>query len=700
MYQFRLKIFILLCIGGLVIAVGRLLTLQVFHVDKARAQLAQLRIARPQQRPTVRGKITDRTGKALALDKPAFFLYINYQQTRYMDPRWQEGRIRRAITEEKPREQVEQACFEEWQPHLQDLEDTIDLAWKLADVSREDLIETIEEINDFIWERSRYIWWLRRNKGQSRQQYLSERDSIPVQEIGNVDLWEIYQDYPLVELKTHRDVLDAQIALLDKEGLDIRSESKRVYPFETAACQVIGWVAPWQSSEIELFEHDKYMSYQEGEVIGKYGLEKIYEPALRGRRGEVTYDRNGTLLERKEAEYGNNVELTLDIELQAAIEKLLADPSMPHEGKPSAVVVLEGGSNDILAIASIPTFDLNTIREAENYNRIFNPNDPNKIWQHKALERNYPPGSTAKPLILIAGLEESKITPNEAISCSSWKLPSEGWPRCLLQRIGTSHDVKFGEGGNIARNAIRGSCNVYFSQLAHRLSSQELQTWLFRFGFGQDILDTPLPGPYENDVSLKKTLNQSYGCLEYAVVQPRVETAAELELLPDWERKWWGMGQGSLRATVLQVANALSTLARRGEYKAPRLVINEEDPFNERNAHRLPISDRTLSVVRDGMHAVVYEVDGTAYSAFRNSGLLKTDMTFYGKTGSTENPEHAWFECIVEDDFGRAVIITVLVEGGLRGAGEAAPLGIEVIRLCNAAGYIGTKITAEAGPVE
>jgi cell division protein FtsI/penicillin-binding protein 2 len=121
------------------------------------------------------------------------------------------------------------------------------------------------------------------------------------------------------------------------------------------------------------------------------------------------------------------------------------------------------------------------------------------------------------------------------------------------------------------------------------------------------------------------------------------------------------------------------------------LVINENDPHNEARMRNLNISKNTLSVVRDGMKAVVYEPHGTAYSKFKGSDLFNRDMTIYGKTGSTQDPEHAWFQCFAEDRSGRAVVIAVLVERGERGAGEAAPLGHRILRYCNEAGYIGKK---------
>ena len=691
MYHYRLKILIMLCVGGLIIAVGRLLTLQTFQAQKARQELADMRIMSLKQRPTVRGKILDRYGNPLALDKPVFFLHINYQLTRYRDSRWREAMIGRAQTDGKTQAEIEREFYQEkWKQPLEDLEQSIDLAWQLANVSREEIEDNIKQINDQIWEMSRYVWWKRRNAEKSWNEYSDERESISTRDIVAVDLEEMKQTYPLVELKTPQDLQHAQIELLHLKHLKIKSEAKRSYPYDSAACQLIGWVAPWRKSEAEIFKDDDYMSYTPGEVVGKFGLEKVYEPVLRGRRGAVRYDIEGNLLERIEPQYGQDLRLTIDIDLQRKIESMLANNTL--EGKPSAAVVLEVANNDILAMASIPVFDLNTIRQEDNYNRIFNPKNPNKLWEHKALERNYPPGSTVKPLILIAGLEEKKTWPDETISCS-YQPPPSSWPRCISQRkFNNPHDNKW---ANNARNAIRGSCNIYFSRLANRLDARDLQEWLYKFGYGQDILPTFLPEDISEKKAAGRHIRQAAGSIIYGV---QTEAYTEFSQVPEIpskrmsEKRYWGIGQGNLRVTVLQVANALSAIARGGTYKQPRLIDAAGDALNQPAEYSLGLSRRTLDTVRDGMWAVANEDGGTAYKVFRDSPLrTQRNLKIYGKTGSTQNPSMAWFECFAEEQSGRAIVIVVLVEGGLSGSGEAAPLGEMILDLCNRAGYIGKR---------
>ena len=153
------------------------------------------------------------------------------------------------------------------------------------------------------------------------------------------------------------------------------------------------------------------------------------------------------------------------------------------------------------------------------------------------------------------------------------------------------------------------------------------------------------------------------------------------------QRRLFGIGQGSLRITPLQVANAMATIARNGIYLPPHLLLAEKG--NEYQSHSIGLSPHTLSVVRDGMKAVVNESGGTAYGAFASSDFAANGITVYGKTGSTERPEHAWFAGFAEDSRGRCVAIAVLVEGGQLGSKDAAPLGRKILELCLNANYIG-----------
>lgn len=141
--------------------------------------------------------------------------------------------------------------------------------------------------------------------------------------------------------------------------------------------------------------------------------------------------------------------------------------------------------------------------------------------------------------------------------------------------------------------------------------------------------------------------------------------------------------------TPLQVANAMAAVARKGLYKQPRLIIPDVDSGTE--SVTLDISPYVLSVIYDGMKAVVTESGGTAYNEFEPmlDYFRLCDVTVYGKTGSTQAPDHAWFGGFAKDSKSRSVSIAVVVEGGQHGSSDAAPLGRDIIDFCIRAGYLG-----------
>jgi penicillin-binding protein 2 len=138
----------------------------------------------------------------------------------------------------------------------------------------------------------------------------------------------------------------------------------------------------------------------------------------------------------------------------------------------------------------------------------------------------------------------------------------------------------------------------------------------------------------------------------------------------------------------------MAAIARGGVFKPPRLFL--DDPNNSKSEIRNPkseidlgISPQTLATVYDGMSAVVNEPGGTAYKEFANSGLAAQDVKVYGKTGSTEKPDNAWFAGFATDSTNREIAIALIVEGGQHGSSDAAPLARDIIQFCIDAEYIG-----------
>jgi penicillin-binding protein 2 len=703
MYNKRIKVFIILSALLLLVCLLRLAQMQLLSHSFYRDKIAELKVQKglSRQLKTIRGKILDRKGRILAADEPQFQLNINYDLSCFMDERVRRAKLLRAARGHNANLELN-SVQKELETKLEDLQQIIDRCTYFG-LERADIEGKIKNINNKIWNLRTFLAWVRNDPSPYiLKKYNNKIESIPLSEAiadfekkfpdrnqrlllttGVDNIAEMEKDWLLLELETDDDIFTAQLEFMDTDGVRILPEGHRFYHYGTVAAQTIGWVGPaTQEQDKELFEDDRLSSYLQDEVCGREdGVEYLCEAILRGKRGE-------------------DVSLTLDIELQKKIEEYLARCDLNANCKaPTAVVVIDVTTGDILTLASMPALDLNRIR----YDYDDAVRDPNEPLRNRAINKQYPPGSVVKPLILIAGLESGKITPDEIISCPARKAP-KGWPSCWLYNRypWMCHD----KWPNNARNAIKGSCNIYFSRLADRIEPLVLQQWLFKFGYGHKI---PLTPAAIQETTPGRSLRQAQGQISnippestisrldwYPVLQKQQQiTNLQLPALTREERRYFGIGQGNLRATPLQVANTMAAIARAGLYKTPRLFMDDE---NRESSHDidLNISPETLDIVRDGMSAVVNEPGGTAYNEFAYAGFAEQGIKVYGKTGSTEKPDNAWFAGFAEDGTGRSISITVVVEGGQHGSADAAPLARDIIQFCVEAKYIGkTQPTVE-----
>ena len=491
---------------------------------------------------------------------------------------------------------------------------------------------------------------------------------------------EMHQSHKLITLYNDDEALAAQLDFIDTDGIRIEPKAVRVYPYASNASQLIGWVRTFDAKDLNLIDdEDELQRYLHNETAGFCGVEYVCESILRGRRGKVIYNIDSELIDRTETDFGQDVSLTVDIELQRKIENMLTDRNLNDQwwNKSMAAVVIDVNSADVLALVSLPDFDLNDARK--DYGKLLN--NPKQPLINKAINKHYPPGSTAKPTILIVAMEEGKITADEVISCPAHMTQK---PRCWYQkRHNRGHDDRWAyEGGNKARNAIRGSCNIYFSRLAGRLNPNVLQKWFYNFGLGRTILQVP-----QSLQSGDRNFGQASGVISSKIPSAEQIKSERFPSINTAELRYFGIGQGNFRATPLQMANAMATIARGGIYKNPELFLAKTKYTDTGNA--LGIGKQTLQTVRDGMSAVINEQGGTAQRQFENSGFESKGVSVYGKTGSTEAPANALFAGFAEDDHGRSIALVVVVEGGQHGSSDAAPLARDIISLCIEQGYIG-----------
>jgi penicillin-binding protein 2 len=711
MYHKQIKIFVIILTFFLLAFLLRLAQMQLLSNSFYRDKITKLKLqkSRSRQFKTVRGKILDRNGKVLAVDEPQFQLYISYSLTCLMDDRVRQGILLKVADKDNTGVATANAQ-QKIDDGIAEVNQIIDKCAQLGGVSPSEIKAEIQKINDTVWKRRVFQAW-RDNFPNSEvfanyKDITSTPDSVVITDfeqkepspikrlrlVNKVDIAEMHHKWLLTELKTDDDIFTAQLEFSDIDGIQILAKGQRFYPFGSAASQTIGWVGPaTQQADRELFADDKLASYLDDEVCGREdGIEYACETTLRGRRGKIVYDIDRELVDETKAQLGKDVSLTLDIELQQKIEKRITDcDSNPRCRAPTAAVVIDVASGDILALVSTPVFDLNRIRR--NYANV--ANNPDEPMRNRAINKQYPPGSAIKPLILIAGLESGKITANEVIHCPAQPSP-KGWPNCYIyNRFHSGHDELW---QNTARNAIKGSCNVYFSHLADRIDPQVLQEWLFKFGYGHV---SPLvqayvpasPDANQGGGGEGRDLRQAGGQISSTPTQTAAASFDQLPPITKGELRFFGIGQGNLRATPLQAANAMAAIARGGIYKAPRLIL-EPEPEGTRQETNLGISAHTLETLRDGMGAVVNESGGTAYNEFASAGFRQRGVKVYGKTGSTEAPINAWFAGFAEDSSGRKLALAVLVEGGEHGSTDAAPIARDTIQFCIDANYIGRNL--------
>ncbi len=706
MYDKRVKVFVIVSAFILIVCVLRLIEMQLLPDSRLLQDIAELKRGQSRQLKTIRGRILDRKGRVLAVDEPRFRLSIDYKLGCLLDGRIIKARLLKAARQDNPEAAISKVQ-KELKTGLENLRQIIIKCTRFG-ISAVDIENRIRQINDDIWNLRWYLAWKRNYPDTDFAQALPDPNERLLL-TARMDIAEMHKGYPLCELKTDDDVFEAQMEFMDLNDVHIVLEEQRLYPYSSAAAQTIGWVGPaTQEDDKRLFANDKLASYLGGEVCGREdGIEYVCEAALRGRRGELVSDIDRRMVSRTETQLGQDVQITLDIELQQKIETYLADyPHDPNCGPGMAAVIIEVASGDILTLVSMPVFDLNRVRY--EYGAL--AGDHNKPLINRAINKQYPPGSVVKPLILIAGLESGKITPDKIISCPAQPSPV-GWPNCWIY-----NDYKIGHDNswsNNARNAIKGSCNIYFSRLADSIEPSVLQQWLFEFGYGHPQLflvhhPSSEEGRETRDEgrdfrqapgqisTVPPTLNFRFSISDFRFIIDNWQSAIgnRLPVLEGRERRLFGIGHGNLRATPMQVANAMAAIARRGVYKPPRLFIDSTGSSIEHQVSSidLNISPQTLEVIYDGMSAVVNEPGGTANREFAYSSFSRQDVKVYGKTGSTEEPEVAWFAGFAQDSTGRKLAIAVVVEGGQHGSSDAAPLARDIIKLCIEAGYIGRQL--------
>lgn len=459
----------------------------------------------------------------------------------------------------------------------------------------------------------------------------------------------------------------------DFHGVEIGLESVRSYMDNKAFSHVLGYMSEVNDRDIQ-----RNKLYKSGDMIGKTGIEKIYEGVLRGEDGarQVEVDSYGRILEvlsEKQSLPGQNVALTLDSDLQVFTHKLMQD-------KMGAVVVMDIENFDVLTLYSAPSYDLMSFTPfAKSKDRLDIIKNNRKPLLNRSIEGSYPPGSVFKILMAVVALMEGKITPETTFTCKGEMHYGNFKYGCWK---------KGGHGTLDLVHAIEQSCDVYFYNVGLLLGIDPIAKYSKLFNLG-----------HKTGINLP---NEKYGFF------PSREWKKQKRKEPWYpgETIITSIGQGYISSTPMQIAVMLGGLFNGGKVFAPNLVKYIEDADTgvkvmqqPKLIREVPLDPEAVQVALEGMRQVVHGKRATGYRA------KVEGVTIGGKTGTAqvvslkhteemeddEIPEelrdHSWFGSIFPVSNPRYVAVAMIEHGGAGSKGAAPVIGAVINKMADL-GYV------------
>jgi len=446
------------------------------------------------------------------------------------------------------------------------------------------------------------------------------------------------------------------------KGFYIQKRFLRQYPEKTSA-NVLGYISEVNEG---LIKTNKY--YQLGELVGYHGAEKQFENVLRGEKGVKYIQKNRFNKEigaYKEGIYdtlpipGKDITLTLDMELQMYVEKLMTN-------KRGGIVAIEPSTGEILTLVSTPSYDPGMLvgrKRSRNSVLLFN-DTIKKPMLDRGLQAQYPPGSPFKIINALVALQEEVITPESTFYCyHGYKYGRGGFMKCHCGIVGTPISMNTG---------IYRSCNAYFSNVYKKTiekydsAPEGMDNWskhVKSFGLG-NYLGYDMPSGQKGLIPDAALYNRYYPNHKWKAITT-ISNA---------------IGQGEVLTTPIQLANMTAAIANRGYYFTPHILKKVGDSLNENEKYTKPkyttIDARHFEPVIEGMYNV-FEI-GTA------RGSKMSDIQICGKTGTAENfkrvngervqfTDHSIFIAFAPKDNPK-IAIAVFVENGYWGSRWAAPI--------------------------
>ena len=510
----------------------------------------------------------------------------------------------------------------------------------------------------------------------------------------NLRTYEINQQEYIFAQDVDIDVISA-IKERGLTGVSVDATTVREYQ-TSAAAHLLGRVGSIQNST---WDYYRELGYSMNDKVGIDGAESAFESYLRGESGTLVQelDTSGRVIseywytnsktgETDEPQPGDNVMLTLDLRLQEKVEEILANTieNLDSEDTEGGAVVVESVKDgEILAMASYPTFDLaNVYSNSTLYNEV--KDNPLRPFTNRATQEFYYPGSTFKPLVAIAALEEGLTTPTEEIEdTGSLELPEEEHypygdfhPQCWIYRqYGGNHGWE-----NLAE-ALRDSCNIYFYTLGHRLGIDKIDEYAAAFGLGEPTgIEVPEVKGWVAGPATSEALNQTWygGNLLNAAI-----------------------GQDNTQVTPLQLANYMATLLNGGDHLVPHLLktvkssdYSETVYEQEREVRNsLELDPANVDAVKQGMWAVANDPESTVDQYLSNLAVEVGAKTGSAQVGSAELEADAIFTLFAPYD-DPEIVISIVVEGGASGGNLAQAAG-EIVNYYFSAEHTVESVDAE-----
>ncbi|MGX5218043.1 penicillin-binding protein 2 [Pseudomonas segetis] len=443
-------------------------------------------------------------------------------------------------------------------------------------------------------------------------------------------------------------------------GVEVTAQLVRHYPLGEHFAHSVGYVG--RINEAELKKLDP-VEYSGSHHIGKTGVERFYESQLHGKVGyeEVETNARGRVLRvlnRTDPQPGKDLVLTIDTKLQEAAEKALG-------GRRGAIVAIQVKTGEVLAMVSQPSFDPNPFVTGISFKAYAELRDSiDQPLFNRVLRGLYPPGSTVKPMMAIAGLDAGVITPSSRVfDPGFYQLPNNthkyrNWNR-------------YGDGSVNLETALMRSNDTYFYDLAHKLGIDRMHDYMTKFGLGQRVsLDM-----FEETAGLMPSREWKRGRYRQAWYP------GETLIL--------GIGQGYMQTTPLQLAQATTLVANHGKWIRPHLAktIGGVKPVDENPVPDIVLKDpKYWDYARNGMEMVMHGARGTARkvgnsAAYRIAGKSGTAQVVAIKQGERydrskvreRHRDHALFVGFAPAE-NPEIAVSVLVENGESGSGVAAPV--------------------------